>query len=251
MKTHDSNRTTLTLTKSLKDFKKHKAVIIVSGCIIIAAAVIGLVPSDGDPTTELPKDTSSITVAETSQVTTVTTTQAPIPELIYSDVTLKNKLESVKEGIPPIESEDDVFTKTTTTTSSVASVTSDTSMTSKKKKKKKKKSSKKSISTAYQWDGPVLNSFAGLVAGPSGNETFYNLDMSGVISIMQSQGYNYEFWIREDGVKMFGDYVMVAADLSIRPRGSLIPTSLGMGIVCDTGSFVSWDPTRLDIATTW
>ncbi len=101
------------------------------------------------------------------------------------------------------------------------------------------------------WNGPVLTASAGIVAGPSGNETYYNLDMSGVISIMQNCGYNYTYWVRNDGVKMFGDYVMVAANFDIRPRGSLVPTSLGMGIVCDTGSFVSWDSTRLDIATTW
>ena len=44
---------------------------------------------------------------------------------------------------------------------------------------------------------------------------------------------------------------MVAADLSIRPRGSTIATSLGMGLVCDTGSFIYNNPTQLDIATTW
>lgn len=108
-----------------------------------------------------------------------------------------------------------------------------------------------SVTSAPAWDGPVLNSFSGIVQGPSGSETYYNLDMSGVVSIMKSLGYDYNYWIRNDGVKMYGDYVMCAADLSTRPKGTIIETSLGLGIVCDTGGFVSVDATRLDIAVNW
>ena len=79
------------------------------------------------------------------------------------------------------------------------------------------------------WDGPVLNSFVGIVQGPSGSETYYNLDMSGVVSIMKNLGYDYNYWVRDDGVKMYGDYVMCAADLSIRPKGTILETSLGPG----------------------
>lgn len=102
-----------------------------------------------------------------------------------------------------------------------------------------------------QWDGPVLNSSNGVVDGPSGKETFYNLDMSGVISIMQSYGYDYEYWVREDGVKMFGAYVMCAANLDVHPRGSLVKSSLGTAIVCDTGGFAESNPNQLDIAVNW
>lgn len=102
------------------------------------------------------------------------------------------------------------------------------------------------------WDGPVLTAFAGVNYGPSGKETYYNLDMSGVVSIMRSMGNTDEYWVRDDGCKMLGDYIMVAADLSAHPRGSLVPTSLGMGIVCDTGGFVSnGSGVALDIATAW
>lgn len=102
------------------------------------------------------------------------------------------------------------------------------------------------------WDGPVLTAFAGVNYGPSGKETYYNLDMSGVVSIMRSMGNTDEYWVRDDGCKMLGDYIMVAADLSVHPRGSLVPTSLGMGIVCDTGGFVSnGSGVALDIATAW
>lgn len=91
----------------------------------------------------------------------------------------------------------------------------------------------------------------GVHYGVSGKETYYNLDMSGVISIMRSIGNNDPYWIREDGVKMLGDYVMIAANLDLRPRGSLVETSLGTGIVCDTGGFAEKDPTQIDIAVNW
>lgn len=107
------------------------------------------------------------------------------------------------------------------------------------------------VNNTNSWDGPILNSYNGLISGPSGNETYYNLYMGGVIANMQSLGYDYDYWVRDDGVKMYGDYVMVAADLSIRPKGTIVETSLGEGIVCDTGGFVNWDSTRLDIATAW
>lgn len=118
---------------------------------------------------------------------------------------------------------------------------------------KSKYLSKTKLSPAqtYQWNGTKLARGIGVVQGPSGKETYYNMNMSGVVSIMQRAGYNYNYWIREDGVKMYGEYVMVAADLSIRPRGSLIPTSLGMGIVCDTGTFIYSNPTQLDVAVAW
>ncbi len=101
------------------------------------------------------------------------------------------------------------------------------------------------------WLGPRLTRGRGTIQGPSGKETYYNLNMSGVVSIMRRMGYDYEYWVRDDGVKMFGNYVMVAANLNIRPRGSLIRTSLGMGMVCDTGTFAKRNPTQIDIATAW
>ena len=103
----------------------------------------------------------------------------------------------------------------------------------------------------YVWDGDVINSYNGTVAGPNGKETYYNLRMSGVISIMENLGYDYEYWVRDDGVKMYGPFIMVAADLDLRPRGSIIKTSLGWAMVCDTGEFTNWNPTQLDIAVSW
>ena len=101
------------------------------------------------------------------------------------------------------------------------------------------------------WSGETLNAYNGVVMGPSGKETYYNLDMSGVIDIMRGMGYTGEYWIREDGVKMLGDYIMCAANLDVHPRGSLVESSLGTCIVCDTGGFAYEDPNQLDIAVNW
>ncbi len=116
----------------------------------------------------------------------------------------------------------------------------------------------------YAWDGPVLNAYVGTVTGPSGKETYYNLDMSGIVSSIQNHTWLWndiapeyrdnvtgEYWIRDDGVKMLGDYIMVAANLDVHPRGTLVETSLGIGVVVDTGGFASSNAQQLDIAVNW
>ncbi len=103
----------------------------------------------------------------------------------------------------------------------------------------------------HRWKGPVLSKRRGVNYGPSGKETYYNLNMSTVVSIMRSMGYTGEYWVREDGCKMLGEYIMVAANLNLRPRGSIVETSLGDAIVCDTGGFAKRNPTQIDIAVTW
>lgn len=97
----------------------------------------------------------------------------------------------------------------------------------------------------------TLTRSSGRFHGPSGSETYYDLDMSGCIRMMRRAGNTDPFWVREDGVKMLGPYVMCAADLSVRPRGSIINTSLGKAIVVDTGAFASADPYAVDIAVSW
>lgn len=79
-------------------------------------------------------------------------------------------------------------------------------------------------------------------------ETYYNLDMSGCVLIMRGLGNNDEYWIRSDGCKMLGNYIMCAANLSVYPRGSLVETSLGTAIVVDTGYLES---NQIDIAVSW
>ena len=50
---------------------------------------------------------------------------------------------------------------------------------------------------------------------------------------------------------MLGNYIMIAANLQLRPRGTIVDTSLGKGIVCDTGGFAKNNPTQIDIAVNW
>lgn len=107
------------------------------------------------------------------------------------------------------------------------------------------------IESTSTWTGPVLSASAGSIEGPSGKETYYNLDMSSVVSNLKAHGVQGDYWERADGAKMYGAYVMVAANLNIRPYGTILPTSLGMGIVCDTGSFAQSNATQLDVATDW
>ena len=101
------------------------------------------------------------------------------------------------------------------------------------------------------WNGSVLSRGNGSVTGPSGKETYYNLNMNGVVSIMRRMGNTDEYWVRDDGCKMLGDYIMCAANLRVHPRGSLVESSLGTCIVCDTGGFASRNANQLDIAVTW
>ena len=101
---------------------------------------------------------------------------------------------------------------------------------------------------------PHLTKSSGVFQGPSGKETYYNLPMGRCIEIMRDMDYSvedYPFWIREDGAKMLGEYVMCAANLNIRPKGTIVETSLGMAIVVDTGSFAASNEMQLDMAVNW
>ena len=101
------------------------------------------------------------------------------------------------------------------------------------------------------WTGSRLTRRGGVNYGPTGKETYYNLNMSGVVRIMRGIGYdaqNYPYWVRDDGCKMLGPYILCAANLSHFPRGSIVESSLGFCIVADTG-YLQWS--QLDIATNW
>ena len=89
----------------------------------------------------------------------------------------------------------------------------------------------------------VLTQSGGVNYYNGNKETYYNLDMSGVISNAQNMGIQGNYWVRDDGVKMYGDYVIVASQ---HDKGSIIETSLGTGIVldyCPAGT--------IDVATAW
>ena len=100
--------------------------------------------------------------------------------------------------------------------------------------------------------GDHLTKSGGVYYGPSGKETYYNLNMNGVVSNAQNMGIEGEYWVREDGCKMYGDYIICAADLNVHPRGSLVESSLGTCIVLDTGGFATnGSGVALDIAVNW
>ncbi len=84
-------------------------------------------------------------------------------------------------------------------------------------------------------------------------ETYYDLNMSGVMEIAAREcGAEPVYTVREDGVKVDAEgYVLVAADLDRYPRCSVVETSLGLGKVYDTGTFVIANPEQFDIATDW
>ena len=97
----------------------------------------------------------------------------------------------------------------------------------------------------------ILTEQLGRVQGPQEIETYYNLPMDRVVQTMRNKGYaeiDYPYYVREDGVKMLGDFVIVAADLNTYPRGTIVQTSLGQGMVCDTGEDLSG---VIDIAVEW
>lgn len=99
--------------------------------------------------------------------------------------------------------------------------------------------------------GGHLTAYAGVYYYGDQKETYYNLPMDGVIANAHARGIEGDYWIREDGCKMLGDYIMVAANQSVHPYGSIVQTSLGQGIVVDTGGFAAYNPYQIDIATNW
>lgn len=103
----------------------------------------------------------------------------------------------------------------------------------------------------YEYDGQKLTASLGTITGPSGKETYYNLPMGLCIKYMQDLGFNYEYWVRNDGCKMYGNYIMVAADTTIRPKGTILKTSLGLGMVCDHCEAAEITYGQIDLAVTW
>ena len=109
------------------------------------------------------------------------------------------------------------------------------------------------IEPAYDEDDRI-SVYRGVYWGPSGRETYYNLRMDLCVEYMRDLGYDedeYPYWIRDDGAKMLGNYVMCAANWSIRPKGTILETSLGSAIVVDTGDFIYEYPDGVDLAVDW
>jgi hypothetical protein len=100
----------------------------------------------------------------------------------------------------------------------------------------------------------ILNPAAGVNYYGYQKETYYNLPMDVVVMYAKQRidgMQEAEPWIRDDGCKMLGDYIMIAANQNIHPYGSLVETSLGTGIVVDTGGFAITNPNQVDIAVNW
>ncbi len=102
-----------------------------------------------------------------------------------------------------------------------------------------------------KWDYGYLTAAKGVIDyhttdGEHFSETWCPLEVNGLVqNIRQYEGIYYEQWTREDGVQMYGPYVMVAADVQQREQwgggredatykyGDIVETSLGTGIVID------------------
>lgn len=95
----------------------------------------------------------------------------------------------------------------------------------------------------------ILTAGAGRITFNGHTETWYNLPMQKVVERSDKAiGLTDMYWIREDGVKMYAQWVICAAHPS-KIRYSRIQTSLGEGIILDTHT--SKDTELIDIATTW
>ncbi|MBR2744531.1 MAG: hypothetical protein IKE01_04465 [Clostridia bacterium] len=131
--------------------------------------------------------------------------------------------------------------QTTVQTTAVAKVTetstATTAMTTSAEETTAETSAEVEETTEFVWTGKKLNRVDGIVPAketPSGyKETWYPWDLHGCLDLM---GYSYDGYDEDcdDGVQRYNGYVMVASpDLNAHPKGSLIPTTLGMGIVVD------------------
>ncbi len=193
-------------------------------------------------------ETTTITTTTTTTTETTTTIETETTTITSSDTTTSESTTTTTLAeTQPIE--------TIVVTESVVQVADESTVpeeiTSQEIESDTISEEPKSQEEKPAYTGPVLTPRAGVVQGPSGKETYYNLNMGGVISNMNALGYHEEYWIREDGCKMFGPYIMCAANLNVRPRGTIVQTSLGEAIVCDTGGFAANNIYQLDIAVTW
>ena len=96
----------------------------------------------------------------------------------------------------------------------------------------------------------VLTARLGTIQFNGHAETWYNLRMNRVVERAdKTLGTTDLYWVRDDGVKMYGPLVICAADWSVHPQYSFVETSLGTGIVLD--AHTTNDSELIDIATNW
>lgn len=160
---------------------------------------------------------------------------------------MKNEIvcsEMFTTDIQPIIDTETTTEETTTTTQTIATTTTTQTI-----------ATTTTVETIIYPSSGHLTKRGGVFSGPSGIEKYYNLNMTRCISFMQENlNYDWTDRIREDGVKMFGDYIMCAMNTNIYPKGTIVETSLGTAIVVDHCVAAEWktaDGCDVDIAVSW
>jgi len=83
-------------------------------------------------------------------------------------------------------------------------------------------------------------------------ETYYNLPMDRIYEKADKNfGSHHKRWVDKRGVKYYGTYIIIAAPFDVYPYGTNVETSLGTGIVLDTGAFAETNKNQIDIAVDW
>ena len=230
--------------------KKHIIIAIIAFILGAACGIVGTVLVEKqDVQKEVTMETATDTDATETDatITDATETDATITDATETDVTEEATTEEVTEE-PEVEKEEKEDILIAASAPAPAPVpTTETTIEAPVAPAPQPEQPK------YEpQSGDCLTKSGGVYYGPSGKETYYNLNMNGVVSNAQNMGIEGEYWVREDGCKMYGDYVICAADLNVYPRGSLVESSLGTCIVLDTGGFATnGSGVALDIAVDW
>ena len=95
----------------------------------------------------------------------------------------------------------------------------------------------------------ILTAKLGRVSFNDHTETYYNLRMDKVVERAKSFGFEGDYWVRKDGCKMYGPFIIAAADWNLHPYGTVTETSRGYAMILDTGTFE--DRSTIDLAVTW
>lgn len=97
----------------------------------------------------------------------------------------------------------------------------------------------------------VLNARDGVNIYQGHKETYYNLPMGKVVERADNNNLGGWYWVRLDGVKMYGYFAICAADYEKHAYGTIVDTSVGLAIVLDTGTFKETDNNIIDVAVDW
>lgn len=96
----------------------------------------------------------------------------------------------------------------------------------------------------------ILTAKLGTVQYEGHKETWYNLPMHNIVERADAYyGLEGVYDVREDGVKTYNGFLMLATDWNEYPFGSVIETSLGTGIVLDMQT--TGNKQIVDIAVDW